>query len=75
MCSLSKLIVSSFSSRLINSFLQAAWDNASSSAFIIKVVTVACLLVYHPTVLPNNCIKYAYELFLSNILSANKVLL
>ena len=68
-------MVSSFSSWLTNSLSRAAWDNASSSAFIIKVVTVAYLLAYHPTVPLNNCIKYAYELFLSSVLSVNEALL
>ena len=75
MYSWSKPIVSSLSSWLTNLLLQAAWDNASSLALIIKVVTIACLLAYHPTILPNNYIKYACKLFLSSILSVNNALL
>ena len=65
------VICSSFSSRAKYNPSLATWERARSSASVVDVVTVSCLLALQATSPPKSLITYPWELFLSRVLSAN----
>jgi hypothetical protein len=66
------LIPSLVSSQEVNIASLATWDRARSSASVVEVVTVSCLLACYAISLLYSLIVYPWELFLSRVLSANK---